>query len=328
MKDVSIIIPTKNSEDLLEKCLSSLMNLDYPEDRREVIIVDGHSTDGTLKIAEKYGCKIVYEDVGNQAGAYNVGIKNAEGKYLVFTDADCIVPKDWLKNLIKHFGDGDIASVGGPNLTPNDDTKLAKCVGIVLGFLSKVGARYGLNANKVMETFHNPTCNVAYRREVVEKVGGFNERLITCADEELDYRIREKKYKILYSPEAKVFHYRRASYKKFATQAYKYAIGRAQAIKCHKKMGKWFHFVPSITMFLITLFFMSSFLSPLYFWAGLFLLVCGGFGIGLMGLYLSLKAKMSNLFAFFALIAIWFWAYGLGFFRGLLNRNSIEKKGL
>lgn len=328
MKDVSIIIPTKNNEDLLENCLSSVMDLDYPEDGKEVIIVDGHSTDGTVRIAEKYACKIVYEDLGNQAGAYNVGIRNAEGKYVVFTDADCIVPKDWLKNLIKNFNDENIASVGGPNLTPDDDTKLARCVGIVLGFLSKVGARYGLDANKVMETFHNPACNVAYRREVLEEVGGFNDRLITCADEELDYRIREKGYTILYSPEAKVFHYRRKSYKKFAMQAFNYAIGRAQAIKCHRKMGKWFHFVPSMTMSLITLFFILSLLSPLFFWAGLSMSVCGGFGICLMGLYLGLKAKMSNLFPFFALIAIWFWAYGFGFFRGLLMRNSIEKKGL
>ena len=55
-KEVSIIIPTKNNGDILEKCLASIQNLDYPKDRYEVIIVDGHSTDDTVEIAEKYGC--------------------------------------------------------------------------------------------------------------------------------------------------------------------------------------------------------------------------------------------------------------------------------
>ena len=61
---VSIIIPTKNNVDILEKCLGSVKNLDYPKDKYEVIVVDGHSTDNTVEIAQKYGCKIVYENVG------------------------------------------------------------------------------------------------------------------------------------------------------------------------------------------------------------------------------------------------------------------------
>jgi len=63
-KEVSIIIPTKNNGDILEKCLASIQNLDYPKDRYEVIVVDGHSTDDTVEIAEKYGCKVVYKCVG------------------------------------------------------------------------------------------------------------------------------------------------------------------------------------------------------------------------------------------------------------------------
>ncbi len=99
-KEVSVIIPTKNNGDILEKCLSSIKNLDYPKDKIEVIIVDGHSKDATVEIAKKYGCRILYEDIGTRGGACNVGVRNAEGKFIAFTDADCVVPKDWLTNLI------------------------------------------------------------------------------------------------------------------------------------------------------------------------------------------------------------------------------------
>jgi glycosyltransferase involved in cell wall biosynthesis len=64
MVKVSIIIPTKNNVNLLEKCLKSIRYLDFPKDEYEVIIVDGYSTDGTVEIAKKYGCKVIFEDKG------------------------------------------------------------------------------------------------------------------------------------------------------------------------------------------------------------------------------------------------------------------------
>jgi len=77
-KTVSIIIPTKNNGDILEKCLASIQNLDYPKDKYEVIIVDGHSTDNTVEIGKKYGCKVVYEDRGRISYAKDIGVKQID----------------------------------------------------------------------------------------------------------------------------------------------------------------------------------------------------------------------------------------------------------
>jgi len=79
MLKVSIIIPTKNNGDILDKCLASIQNLDYPKDKYEVIIVDGHSTDNTVEIVKKYGCKVVYEDRGRISYARDIGVKQIDG---------------------------------------------------------------------------------------------------------------------------------------------------------------------------------------------------------------------------------------------------------
>ena len=95
----------------------------YPHDAYEVIIVDGHSTDQTIEIAQKYGCRVIYEDVGTIGGARNIGVDAALGEYIVFTDADCTVDAVWLPQLIQILETTPlhVASVGGPNLTPDDD---------------------------------------------------------------------------------------------------------------------------------------------------------------------------------------------------------------
>jgi cellulose synthase/poly-beta-1,6-N-acetylglucosamine synthase-like glycosyltransferase len=319
MVDVSVIIPTKNDGETLEKCLRSIADLNWTEKNKEVIIVDGYSTDDTVEIAKKFDCRVLYEHIGTRAGACNIGVNNALGKFILFTDADCIVPKDWIRNLLGHFDNPRVASVGGPNLTAPDDSPFGKSVGTVIGFLSRVGARYGFTQEKIMETFHNPSCNVAYRKEIFEKIGGFNEQLITCEDEELDYRIKEKGHKIIYTPHSYVFHYRRGSYGAFGRQALRYGKGRAQSVKIHPRMGKWFHYVPLAAMFLIATSFLLSFANVLFLWLALSILVCGAVGILLMSSYLCIKTRTGSLIRLAALITIWFLGFGFGFLKGLLT---------
>lgn len=325
---VSIIIPAHNEEATLEKCLASLENLNYPSNKLESILINDGSTDDTKEIIEnhvqksKYTFKYLETEGVGAPKARNIGLKKAKGEYVAFTDADCVVESNWLRNLIKNFNSKEVVSVGGPNITPEHDTEFAECVGEVLSFLSKPGSRYASIPDKTMEIFHNPTCNVVYRKEVIEEVGGFNEKLVNCEDEELDYRIRERGYKILYTPGAKVYHYRRPTWKRFAKMAYSYAVGRMQAIKLHWKMGRWYHYTPPAIISAIILLLILSLLNMVYLWWALSILAIGGIGIGIMGLYLGAKTKMSNFLTYCMLIAIWFWGSGFGYFRGLMMRRK------
>jgi glycosyltransferase involved in cell wall biosynthesis len=318
MVKVSIVIPVKNCSGMLEKCLESIRNMDFPVDAYEVVVVDGGSVDGSVEVAEKYGCRVVFEDGGVISYARDFGVKNAVGEFIAFTDSDCVVDRGWIRELLACFTDDMVAAVGGPNVTPEDDCDFGKAVGDVFSFLSKAGPRYGFEADEVMEIYHNPTCNVMYRRKVLEEVGGFNHKLVTVDDEELDYRIRRRGYRILYTPKAVVHHYRRRDWRGFARMAYNYGLGRMQAIKLHMDMGRWFHYAPPAIILLIFLLLALSVLNNVFLSAAFLALFLGGLGIAVISLYLSRKTGRNPL-RYFGLIAVWFWGYGLGMLRGLLK---------
>ena len=316
MVKVSIVIPVKNNADMLEKCLKSIRDLDFPMEDLEVIIVDGYSTDNSVEIAKKYSCKIIFEDRGTISYARDLGVKMSSGEFIAFTDADCIVDKNWIKELLKCFTEEKIAAVGGPNITPENESDFGKAVGEVFEFFSKAGARYGFKARDVVEIYHNPTCNVMYRKKVLEEVGGFNHDLITVDDEELDYRIRKKGYKILFTPKAIVYHYRRRDWKSFAKMSYNYGVGRMQAIKLHREMGRWFHYVPMATLVLIPSLLFLSLFSKLFLILALSAAFLSFISVFSASLYLYAK-KRRNFLRYFGLISIWLIGYALGMLRGL-----------
>ena len=108
MDKITVIIPVKNEAEKVERCLEAVFNQTIKP--FEIIVVDGHSMDNTVENAKKFPVKVVYEDYDTVGGARQVGVKNAEGKIVAFTDADCIPERNLLENLIKEFSD-DIVGV-------------------------------------------------------------------------------------------------------------------------------------------------------------------------------------------------------------------------
>ena len=298
---ISVIIPTLNEEKNLPRVIASLKKVRYPKEKLELLIVDGGSTDKTLFWAKKAGAKILINPKKIRGAGCNIGVEKAKGEFIAFTDADCVVPINWLEKLLINFKNENIASVGGPNITPKDDSKFAKAAGEVIALLTKPGSRYGLESKKIREIYHNPGCNVLYKREAIIKVGNFNPRLLTCEDEELDFRLLENGYKILFTPQVVVDHYRRPTYKKILIQAYRFAVGRAQAIKLHPKMARWFHFIPS----LILIFFIG--IIPT-----LILLL-------LVSIYLSFAKKTVPFYVYWKIFLAWFFGWGVGFILGFIK---------
>jgi len=220
---ITVVVAAYNAAGTIGPCLASLLSLDYPG--YEVIVVDDGSTDATREICAGFeSVRLIRLDRGGPSRARNVGSALALGEFIAFTDSDCIVSQDWLRELEKGFADDRVAGVGGDQVSPAGESEFGKSVQEffrAIGFVTDY-----INLDKTLrETRHNPSCNSAYRRSVLEQVGGFAEDQFPCEDLELDLKIRKLGYRLMYNPAAVVGHFRPGTYAGFARMMRRYGSG-------------------------------------------------------------------------------------------------------
>lgn len=240
---ISIIIPAKNEEKLIGSCINSLNLLAYPKDRYEIIITDGLSTDNTVSVAQNLGAKVISNPKQTVSPGRNIGFEHAKGDLIAFTDADCIFDNNWLTNCVKYFErDATVACVGGPNFTPDDESNFGKAVGFVFDQpIFAAGSIHARELKEVKEVVSIPGCNAIYQRSVLEKVMPLDESMLTCDDTKLNREIIDLGFRLLYTPDVVVYHYRRPTPKRLWRQFYRYSIGRLQVGKKDKRMINLMH---------------------------------------------------------------------------------------
>jgi len=227
---VSVIVCVYNGERTLDACLASLKKLNYPN--YEVVVVNDGSTDGTRQIAEGYSyIRLINQENKGLSEARNVGIRAATGEIIAFTDADCMADADWLTHLVARFQSSDFAAVGGPNLTPPDDSFVASCVAVSPGAPTHV-----LLDDEVAE--HIPGCNMAFRHEALKAISGFDPIFRAAGDDvDLCWRLQNKGYKIGFSPAAVVWHFRRNTVRDYLKQQRGY--GKAETLLFFKHPSRF-----------------------------------------------------------------------------------------
>ncbi len=192
--NVSVVVPTFNRKDLLKNTLESLTNQSYPKERYEIIIVDSSTIRGVGEIiseAKKSHTNIKHIKIENKSPATsrNLGIKNATGRIVAFIDDDCIANEHWLKKILESFESHDAQGIEGKTETIPDR---------VGPFTSQV---VNENGGGYM------TCNIAYKKEILDKVGGFDNRYPFPHNEDADLAWRVIRYgKIYFEPGALVVH--------------------------------------------------------------------------------------------------------------------------
>jgi len=188
---ISVVLLTKNSAETVKKSIESIVNQTHKPD--EIVVVDGNSKDNTQGIVKQYPIKLITEPGLGFGHARNLGVKNAEGDIIFFTDSDCYADEKWIEKSLPHFSDSNIAGVTGQTRLWNTNYGVAR-------FIACVGGRMNMPTKQRFVKIA-PTMNLAIRRDTTFEVGGFDESLIRGEDTELTYKVT-KRYKIFYEPEA------------------------------------------------------------------------------------------------------------------------------
>jgi cellulose synthase/poly-beta-1,6-N-acetylglucosamine synthase-like glycosyltransferase len=201
----SIIVPTKNEETVIRRCLDGIMNIDYPKDKMQVIVVDGKSEDNTLKIcsefSEKYpeNIKIISEKTAKgKPAALNLALPYINGEIVGTFDADSYPEKDVLSKVAAYFNDKKIVALQGRTTSINEKSN---ALTRVIAMEEKAWFQALMNGREKLQLFVPLTGSCQFiRRNALEELGGWDENSLT-EDVELALRLVEKHQLIKYAPD-------------------------------------------------------------------------------------------------------------------------------
>jgi succinoglycan biosynthesis protein ExoA len=245
MPFVSVIIPMRNEEAWIDRCLGSVLAQDYPFDRLEVLVADGMSDDASPRMLAELAARDprvrVFQNPGRIVPTgLNLLIAAARGDVIARIDAHTVLERDYLHRGIELLQRTDAANVGGPMV----------CLGggpVADAVAAAMASRFGIGA-----AFHFATdereCDTVYMgmwpRRVFEEVGLFDEELVRNQDDELSYRIRKAGGKIVLSPAMRSRYQNRESWTALARQFYEYGIWKVRVLQKHPRQMSIRHFVP------------------------------------------------------------------------------------
>ena len=242
---VSVVIVCYNESKNIEQCINSILSQSYPHELFEVVIVDNNSMDGTIDKIKKYkdsadNLELYINPVKSISKSRNMGLTRSKHGLVAFTDADCIVPADWLETLVHGYSENKklepfLVAAGGSNIPPQEASGFYDALKIMVNtFLGSGGSVQGMVLKEDRYVSHIPTVNVLYEKEVVVKEGGFDEKMGSIEeDEDLSWRLAKKGYKFLYLKDSFVLHKMRGDILGWAKNMFTYGKGKIWLFKKH-----------------------------------------------------------------------------------------------
>ena len=326
---VSCIILMRNEKPYIEKTIESALSNDYPKDKLEILVVDGMSTDGSREIVERIGVrdprvKLLDNNKRITPVAMNIGITNAKGDVIMLLSGHCRVEKDYVGLCVKYLEKTKADCVGGPMRAIGRNY-----VGKAISFLHH--SFFGMGNGKFHDVNHEGYVDTvylgAYRREIFEKVGYYDERLVRNQDIEMNARIRKSGGKVYLTPEIKSYYYPRSTLRDFSRQSFRNGLWNVYTTKVARGSLSLRHFVP------------VAFVLSLLLSGGLaFFTMIGKILLGLIGggylfgaLIASTKIGLRKGLRFIPILPLAFFtlhfSYGLGSMWGLLTVWRFDTKG-
>lgn len=249
---VSVVLPTYNEERYIRACIESLINQTYPRDYMEWIIVDGNSTDKTQEIVKEYSkiypIKLLINEKRKTPISLNMGIKEAKGDYIIRFDAHASFPPDYIEKCIDC-----LEYTGADNVGGWVETRAEGYIGEAIAKMlsSKFGVGGSSFRTEQKSGYVDTVPFGAFRREVFNRVGLFNEKLLRSEDNDINARIIENGGKIYLSEEIHSIYYCRDKVSAVLKQGLQNGNALFRTMIINPKAMKLRHFIPFL--FLLSL---------------------------------------------------------------------------
>lgn len=335
MTKVSIIIPCLNEEDTIEKVLLSLAQQDFPLEKMEVVLADGGSTDKTLERIDKFRTEhpsmaivLVNNPSRHIPAALNKAITAATGEIIIRMDAHSLPRKEYMQKCVQALQEGKGENVGGRwEILPGADTWIAR--GIALAAAHPLGAgdaKYRISGKP------GPVDTVpfgSYYRSLFDKIGLFDESLLTNEDYELNTRIRQNNGIVWFDPEIVCQYFARPTLKALAEQYSRYGFWKAKMALKYPKTIKLRQALPPLFVAGLFILLMLGLFIQLFY--NLFLIVIFIY-VGIIifaSIPVSVKERDLKLILSFPLaIMTMHLNWGAGFLESLFKKTGLSNNNL
>lgn len=326
---VSMIMPVRNEADYIEKSLNSVLSQNYPNDRLEIIIADGNSSDGTreviqrLQMSQKVPIFVVNNPKLIAPTGLNCALEKARGDIIIRVDGHCEVDPDYVENCVALLQSGNAEGVGGPIETIGGTLRanaIAKAMSSTFGV--------GSSAFRTIDDREMYTDTVAfpgYTREIIEKAGPFNEELVRNQDDEYNYRIRKLGGRILLSPRIRSRYFSRSTFKSLWRQYFQYGYWKVRVLQMHPRQMSLRQFIPFVFVVSLILMTMLSFATAFGKW-GLAAVIGGYLFANLTASVITSGTKLYSIPLLSVSFAILHLSYGCGFLAGLISFRKKWRK--
>ncbi len=326
---VSVIVPMRNEEAFIGKCLTSVAEQDYPAELLEVLVIDGRSTDRSREIvsamrAEVPGLHLLDNERKVAPVAFNIGINNARGEILTIISAHCYLAPDYISRCAEYLAKTGAECVGGP-IESIGETRTAKAIALAMS--SPFGVGDALFRHSQRAQYVDTLAFGAYRRDVFDRVGLFDEELIGNEDDEFNYRLRRYGGKLFLTPAIKSFYHSRASLRALWEQYFNYGFGKVRVVRKHPGLVRLRHLMPAVFVASLMIAALLGLFNPLF--VLLFAVIVGSY-LSLSFLF-SLRIALKKGWQYLPVLPLAFAclhvAYGAGFLMGLVRFILLGRRG-
>lgn len=317
---VTILLPIRNEARYIAQCLDAVIAQDYPRDQIEILVVDGMSDDGTRNIVTQFSARdarihLIDNSERIVPTALNRGIRAARGEVIIRVDGHAVIAPDYVRRCVEQLAITGADNVGGP-MRAASDTWIGKA--IVLATSSPFGVGGARFHYAETPGWVDTVYLGAYRRQVFDRIGLFDEELVRNQDDEFNFRLTRAGGKIWLDPQIRSTYYSRSTLRGLWKQYFEYGFWKVRVIQKHRQPASWRHLVPVTFVLVLGLALLASvaFQSILWFAGVILPYALASFG---SALWLSLRNGVRYFPVLPLAFATMHLAYGLGFLAGLLR---------